>query len=106
MEGFVAIVAIFIALPWIILHYVTKWKGAQTLSTEDENLLDELHDLARRLEDRMVTVERIIAADNPGFRSLAHEAPRDADERFYQSLRAEDRAPSRPGRSNQPGRPE
>ena len=41
---------LFIGLPWIIFHYITKWKTAATLTTEDENLLDELHDLARRLE--------------------------------------------------------
>lgn len=73
MEGLFAIVAIFIALPWIIFHYLTKWKNAQTLTSEDENLLDELHELARRLDDRMVSVERIIAADNPGWRSAGYD---------------------------------
>lgn len=70
MEGFVAIVAIFIGLPWIIFHYITKWKTQASLTTEDENLLDELHDLARRLEERLVTVERIMTAENPNWRSL------------------------------------
>ncbi len=54
---------LFIGLPWLILHYVTKWKQASTMTMEDENLLDELHDIARRLDDRVNTVERIIAAD-------------------------------------------
>jgi phage shock protein B len=54
---------LFIGLPWLILHYLTKWKSAKTLTREDENLLDELYDLARRLDDRMTTIERIIAAD-------------------------------------------
>ena len=71
MEGFVAIVAIFIALPWIVFHYITKWKSAATITTEDENLLDELHELARRLEDRVCTVERIMTAENPNWRSIA-----------------------------------
>ena len=64
---------LFIGLPWIILHYVSKWKTASTLTTEDENLLDELHDLARRLDDRMATIERIVQAENPNWRSLAHD---------------------------------
>lgn len=59
---------LFIGVPWIILHYVTQWRRARGLSVEDENLLDELHDLARRLEDRLQTIERIVAADNPGLR--------------------------------------
>ena len=72
----VAILAIFIGLPWVILHYVTKWKQAPKITQEDENMLDEMFQLARRLEDRLNTVERIVAADNPDFRpSLG--APRD-----------------------------
>ena len=62
---------LFIGLPWLIFHYVTKWKSQATLTTEDENLLDELHELARRLDDRMVTIERIMAAENPAWRSIA-----------------------------------
>ncbi|MBJ7378945.1 envelope stress response membrane protein PspB, partial [Sphingobium sp.] len=49
-------------------HYVTKWKQAPKITDEDEKLLDELHLLARRLEERLQTVERIVAADNPDFR--------------------------------------
>jgi phage shock protein B len=74
MEGilvpFIAIGSIFVALPWIIFHYITKWKSAATITTEDENLLDELHELARRLDDRMGTIERIVQAENPNWRSL------------------------------------
>ena len=62
---------LFIGLPWIIFHYVTKWKSAATLTQADENLLDELHDLARRLDDRLCTVERIMTAENPNWRSVA-----------------------------------
>jgi phage shock protein B len=58
-----AVLAIFVGMPWLFLHYMTKWKQAKTITLEDENLLDELHDIARRLDDRMVTIERIIAAD-------------------------------------------
>jgi phage shock protein B len=61
---------LFIGLPWIILHYVSKWKTAATLTTEDERLLEDLHELARRLDDRMCTVERILQADNPNWRQL------------------------------------
>jgi phage shock protein B len=59
---------LFIGLPWLILHYVTKWKSAQSLPIEDERLLDDLYEHARRLEDRMHTIERIITADNPEWR--------------------------------------
>ena len=59
---------LFIGMPWIILHYVTKWKQAPKITQEDESLLDELYSLARRLEDRLHTVERIVAADNPDWK--------------------------------------
>jgi phage shock protein B len=59
---------LFIGMPWLIFHYVTKWKQAPKITDEDERLLDEMHILARRLEERLQTVERIIAADNPDFR--------------------------------------
>jgi phage shock protein B len=62
-----------VALPWIILHYITRWKTAATLTTSDENLMEDLYDLARRLEDRMGTVERILNAENPNWRSLASD---------------------------------
>lgn len=66
---------LFIGLPWLILHHVTKWKTAATLTREDENLLDELHDMARRLDERVDTVERILTADNPNWKSAELEAP-------------------------------
>jgi len=81
---------LFIGLPWLIMHYVTKWKQAPgSMTTEDEALLDELHSLARRLEDRVNTVERIVAADNPDFR------PGLADYRSAPDYRLEDRLQGR-----------
>jgi phage shock protein B len=61
----------FLVLPWMIFHYITLWKKAGTLTKEDEHLLDELHELARRCDERLCTVERIISADNPNWRALA-----------------------------------
>lgn len=68
MEEVLAIVALFIALPWLVLHYVTKWKTSATITTDDEVLLEELYNLAKRLDARMDTVERLVASDNPEFR--------------------------------------
>ena len=86
----VAIVAIFIGMPWIILHHMTKWKTAATLTSGDEQLLDELHRLAKRLDDRMDTVERLVAVDNPEFKparvladSAADNQPLHEIERIY-----------------------
>ena len=59
---------LFLALPWLIFHYVTKWKTAKTLTGADEQLLDDLHDAARRLDDRLCSIERIMTAENPEWR--------------------------------------
>ena len=64
----IAIVTLFIGLPWLIMHYITRWKTAATLSSSDEKLLEDLHDLARRLDDRMCSIERIMTAENPNWR--------------------------------------
>ncbi|MHA6722922.1 envelope stress response membrane protein PspB [Sphingomonas sp. RS2018] len=76
MEDIIGIVAAVIGLPWLLLHYITKWKQAPKITEEDEKLLDELHLFARRMEDRVQTIERIVAADNPDFRQLSAPAPR------------------------------
>lgn len=60
---------LFIGMPWLILHYVTQWKRAGGITREDENLLGELHETARRLDDRLNSIERIITADNPNWKS-------------------------------------
>jgi phage shock protein B len=74
----IVVAILFIALPWIILHYVTRWKMTSRLTAEDETMLDDLYELARRLDDRMSTIERIIQDENPGWNSLAADrsAPR------------------------------
>lgn len=59
---------LIIGFPWLIFHYITKWKQAKTLTVGDEQLLDDLHEMARRLDDRMCTIERIMTAENPDWR--------------------------------------
>lgn len=70
MEGpeLIALLGTVVGLPWLLLHYITKWKTAATITTDDEVLLDELYQLARRLDERMDTVERLVAADNADYR--------------------------------------
>ncbi len=68
---------LFVGLPWLIFHYVTQWKKNGGLTVEDERLLDDLHEMARRLDDRLGTLERIITADDPNWR------PRQAPDRSH-----------------------
>jgi phage shock protein B len=81
MVGILAIVILFMGLPWLIFHYITKWKTAATLTSGDEKLLDDLHDAARRLDDRLCTIERIMTAENPNWRQQCMPG-RDSDQRL------------------------
>jgi phage shock protein B len=77
----VVVPVMFIGLPWLIFHYITKWKTAATLTDGDEKLLDELHEAARRLDDRLLTIERIMTAENPNWRQQCLPG-RDEDRRL------------------------
>ena len=66
-ESLIIVPMVVIGLPWLIMHYITKWKTAATITTDDEVLLDELYQLARRLDERMDTVERLVASDHSDF---------------------------------------
>ena len=75
MLGGLAIVTLLLGLPWLVMHYITRWKTAATLTGSDEKLLDELHDMARRLDDRLCSIERIMTAENPNWRQQCLPEP-------------------------------
>ena len=79
MEGVLAIICIFVVLPGLVFHYVTKWKTAPTLTQGEEAMLEELYKLARRLDERMDTVERLVAADSDDFSKPRLIADQEAD---------------------------
>ncbi len=58
---FLAIVAPLI----VVLHFVTKWKQSREISTDDEQLLEDLWMLSQRLEERLMTLEEILDEDVP-----------------------------------------
>ena len=79
MEPEIAVIAIFVGLPWLILHYVTKWKTSATITTDDESLLEDLYSLAKRLDERMDTVERLVASDNEDFKPARIQHDKEVD---------------------------
>lgn len=44
----------------VVMHFVTKWKQSREISTDDEQMLEDLWMLSQRLEDRLVTLEEIL----------------------------------------------
>lgn len=54
---------------WLIMHYITRNSANRKLTSRDEALLEELNDSARKMEDRIHTLERILDADTPEWRN-------------------------------------
>lgn len=50
---------------FLVLHFVTKWKQTREISGDDEQLLEDLHELSQRLEDRLITLEKILGDEIP-----------------------------------------
>ncbi|TDJ33629.1 MAG: envelope stress response membrane protein PspB [Gammaproteobacteria bacterium] len=64
-------VIVFIAVPaplFIVLHFITKWKQSREISGGDEQMLEDMWLLARRLEERLESLEEILDSDLPDWR--------------------------------------
>jgi len=54
---------------WIIAHYLARWRRSRKLSAADEHSLGEIYEIARRMEARVVSLERVLDAEAPGWRT-------------------------------------
>ncbi len=48
---------------WIIAHYTTRWKATKALSSDEEQLLEELWKNSERMEQHINALERILDAE-------------------------------------------
>jgi phage shock protein B len=53
----------------IITNFILKLRQNRGLSVEDERMLSDLWQSARRMEDRIQSLERILDADQPQWRN-------------------------------------
>lgn len=59
-----AIIFLAVVAPiWIIAHYTTRWKATKALSSDEEQLLEELWKSSERMEQRINALERILDAE-------------------------------------------
>jgi phage shock protein B len=64
-----SIIGLTVVAPiWIISHYSTRWRLAKKLTGEDEKLLQDLWKSAEQIDNRIVTLERILDVEAPGWR--------------------------------------
>lgn len=54
---------LFVVLPGMVFHYITKWRAQKTLSTDDERMLEDLWRSARAMERRIESLETILGHD-------------------------------------------
>lgn len=70
-EVFIAafsIFAVFIAMPWIILHFLSKRREEGRQSAGDPALNAQLNALAERLEQRLDAIESLLDHEMPGWK--------------------------------------
>lgn len=60
---------IFVAPVWVIMHYRSKKSIGQGLSENELAQLHELSSKAEKMADRIKTLEAILDADSPDWRS-------------------------------------
>lgn len=69
MSEIIPILLLTICAPlWIIFHYITKMKTAKGLTPEDEKMLTDVWESTKKMEDRIVTLERILDIESPSWR--------------------------------------
>jgi len=65
----IGILFMVIVVPmWLILHYSTAWRKTKTITKGDEGLLEELWQLAQKIEERVDTLEVILDKKNNDWR--------------------------------------
>ena len=57
---------VVVAPIWIVAHYLTRWRRSRKLSSDDERVLGELYEAARKMEARLTALERVLDAEAPG----------------------------------------
>jgi phage shock protein B len=71
MEFFIAPIIVFlivVAPIWIILHYRSKGKAADGLSSNERLELDEMIEVANNMAVRIETLEAILDVESPDWR--------------------------------------
>lgn len=65
----IALIAVLVVAPLgMILHYVTKWKQSSAINGEDEKMLRDLWETAKKMEARIHSLETILDDEVPEWR--------------------------------------
>ncbi len=64
------IALLFVALPAIVLHFITEWRRG-SLAPGDEKMMEDLWRTAREMERRVQALESILDHEAPEWRRTA-----------------------------------
>jgi len=69
MTELAIVLCLTIVVPLIVvLHFVTKWKQTREISGDDERMLEDMYVMSQRMEERIVTLEKILDDELPDWR--------------------------------------
>lgn len=71
LMGMFAVFAIFIALPWIVLNFLSRKRDATVQAAGDPTLNSTLTGIADKLEKRLDAIETLLDHEVPGWRGDA-----------------------------------
>ena len=60
---------LFVAPIWVIMHYKTLGKKLGGLTEKEHTQLEELEDIAEKMEQRIRTLESILDVETPDWRT-------------------------------------
>ena len=70
--GLLGILFMLIVVPLaLILHYTTKWKEAKGLTSEEQQMLEDLWEGSERMMSRLDALETILDRNSDGWRDEA-----------------------------------
>ena len=73
----IAIIALVVVAPiWIVFHYITRMRETRSLTSADEQMLGDVWENTRRMEDRIINLESILDAEVPDWRQSHARAHR------------------------------
>ncbi len=65
----IGVIFVSVVLPLAVIgHYITRWKSSSSLTSEDENMMEELWQSAQKMESRINTLESILDEEVPQWR--------------------------------------
>ena len=69
LVGIFAIFCIFIALPWMVLHVLSRHRTAVAAASGDPKMNQTLASIADKLEKRLDSIEILLDHEVPGWRN-------------------------------------